>query len=63
MNEHDPIWTATEASNYMQMPQETLQKWRHIGTGPDFLKIGRHVRYRKSAVDRWLDTRSRAQTG
>lgn len=41
------------------VPVETLQAWRSRGTGPAFVKVGRHVRYRRAAVDVWLRERER----
>ena len=32
----------------------TATKWRAKAKGPPFIKIGRLVRYRRSAVDAWL---------
>jgi len=38
----------------------TLEDWRRQGLGPDFITISaRMVRYRREAVDRWLDSRER----
>jgi excisionase family DNA binding protein len=38
----------------------TLWRWRRDGTGPPFAMVGRHVRYRRRDVDRWLDSRTAA---
>lgn len=38
------------------MPVGTLYGWRHRGEGPPGYRVGRHVRYRRSAVDAWLET-------
>ena len=51
------ILTAAQASEYLQIPQETLRRWRSLGTGPRHAKVGRHVRYRRAALDRWLEER------
>jgi predicted DNA-binding transcriptional regulator AlpA len=40
----------------------TLQKDRLRGNGPPYLKIGRLVRYRPSAVQAWLDEHTRQST-
>lgn len=32
----------------------TLADWRLNGTGPDFMRIGKHVRYDPSVVAAWL---------
>ena len=29
----------------------TLERWRAEGRGPQFVRIGRHVRYRKADID------------
>jgi excisionase family DNA binding protein len=51
------VLTATEAAAYLQVPVETLRRWRSLGIGPKFIKAGRHVRYRKVSLDRWLEER------
>jgi phage terminase Nu1 subunit (DNA packaging protein) len=40
----------------------TLEKWRRVGGGPDFVPLGRGrvVRYRPQAVDRWLAAKERS---
>lgn len=53
------VLTATEAAAYLQVPVETLRRWRSVGIGPRHAKVGRHVRYRRAALDRWLDERER----
>ena len=35
----------------------TLQRMRGEGTGPAFLRVGRLIRYRESALDEWLAER------
>ncbi len=42
--------------------KRTLERWRATGCGPEFIKVGHLVRYRQSALDRWLRQRTRAQT-
>ena len=32
----------------------TLERWRQIGIGPDYIRVGRLIRYKQSAIDRWL---------
>lgn len=39
------------------VPVATVRKWRHEGTGPPALKLGRHVRYRPEDVTEWERTR------
>ena len=44
------------------MSVRTLQRMRVEGTGPQFLKIGRLVRYREDDIEAWLDTLRRQST-
>lgn len=44
-----------ELAEYLGIPVATIYQWRHKGTGPRSMKVGRHVRYRHSDVDVWLD--------
>lgn len=39
------------------VPLSTVYRWNHVGEGPTVLHIGRHVRYRPSDVDSWLEER------
>lgn len=40
----------------------TLERWRWIGTGPAFLKIGGRVAYRVEDIDAWETQRLRTRT-
>ena len=37
------------------VPVHTLYRWRHNGDGPAGYRVGRHVRYRREAVEAWLE--------
>ena len=40
----------------------TMQRWRLEGIGPNYVKLGRLVRYRKSDLDRFIDERTHSST-
>ena len=42
--------------------RSTLAKWRHFGVGPQFLRIGSRIAYRRSALDAWLSEQERRST-
>ena len=51
------VLTIGELCNYLKVPKSTLYKLAQEGKIPG-QKVGRHWRFRKQAVDRWLeDTR------
>jgi excisionase family DNA binding protein len=48
------IWlTPEQVSKRLQVPVETLRTWRARGRGPAWVKLGRHIRYDASRLDRW----------
>jgi excisionase family DNA binding protein len=46
-----------ELSELLGVPVGTLANWRSGRTGPPFVKVGRHVRYRPIDVDEWIADR------
>lgn len=52
-----PLATNAEVAEVLGVPEKTLREWRSRGVGPEYLKVGRYVRYRWSAVNAWLATR------
>lgn len=50
----DHLFEPDKAASYIRTPTATLQWWRHMGRGPKYLKVGRRVFYRKSALDEFL---------
>ena len=48
------LMTIDQLSDFTQIPKQTLYRWRSEGVGPPGLRLGRHVRYRRSDVDAWL---------
>jgi excisionase family DNA binding protein len=53
--ELDRLLTIPDLSEMLGVPVDTLYGWRHRGEGRAGYRIGRHVRYRRAAVDAWLD--------
>ncbi len=58
MDEVDPedrlLWPE-QVAEVLGVPVGTLANWRYQGRGPAFVKVGRHVRYRRNDVARWID--------
>ena len=48
------VLTIEELSVYLRIPRSTLYKLVREGKVPS-QKVGRHWRFRKEAIDRWLD--------
>jgi len=54
----DRLLTTNMVAEYLCIQIPALEKWRQLGTGPDYIKVGRVVRYEQSAVDSWLAERT-----
>ena len=55
-----PLFTPPEAPAYIGVTENTLSVWRCVGryTIP-FIKVGKLVRYRRSDLAAWLESRTR----
>ncbi|MBT2401269.1 AlpA family transcriptional regulator [Streptomyces sp. ISL-100] len=51
--------TPDEVAMFLGLPTQTLAQWRYLAKGPRSIKVGRHVRYRWTDVERWLDRNAR----
>ena len=60
------VLTIGELAVYLKIPKSTLYKLVRVGDIPS-QKIGRHWRFRKGAIDNWLEdlpmTKSISKTG
>lgn len=67
MAEADLMYDTKGAARYLggikkPLSERTLQRNRQIGGGPRFIRVGRLIRYRKSDLDAWLESRVRTST-
>ncbi len=55
---NDRLMTRQETADYLKMAKGTLDVWASTKRHDlPYYKVGRNVLYRKSEVDRWLDSR------
>lgn len=45
-------------AKYLDLPVRTIYQWRQRGVGPRGIAVGRHVRYRRTDVEQWLEQQS-----
>ncbi|MEP1206068.1 MAG: helix-turn-helix domain-containing protein [Rhizobiaceae bacterium] len=62
MSDHYKLFDTSEAAKYTNMSASFLAKARVTGETCPYIKIGRRVLYRKSALDAWLDQLTRYNT-
>lgn len=55
----NPLMTSPEAAAYLGVSKNTLNVWRCVGRySIPFIKVGKLVKYRKNALDAFLDRRT-----
>jgi excisionase family DNA binding protein len=62
MSTLDPLLSVQDLAAYLEVPVATLYAWRYRRQGPTGFKVGRHLRYRKSDVDRWISEKVQDET-
>lgn len=53
----DPLFDPASAAHYLDSSTSTLAKQRMRGDGPNYIKMGRSVKYRKSDLDRYIGSK------
>jgi excisionase family DNA binding protein len=56
--DRERLLSPAELGDFLGIPVATLYRWRYHSTGPRGCRVGRHVRYRMSDVQKWLDEQS-----
>jgi excisionase family DNA binding protein len=49
------LLTEAEVAELLRVSERTVRRWRAAGTGPSAVRVGKAVRYRRRAVDDWLE--------
>jgi predicted DNA-binding transcriptional regulator AlpA len=58
----DPLLNQNEAAEILGVSVRTLERHRITGTGPQFCRLGRLVRYRECDLDDWVSRSLRTST-
>ena len=56
------LLTAAQVADRFNVSIRSLERWRSIGYGPRYRKIGRKVGYATSDVEEWLDGKEYGST-
>lgn len=62
LDENEPLLDETEAAAELKTSPKTLRKWRCVGGGPEYVKVGRLVRYTPSGLRKYKRARTRRST-
>lgn len=61
MERTDQLLTVQELAEYLAVPVATLYQWRYRKEGPPGFRVGKHLRYRWSEVETWIEKQLREQ--
>lgn len=53
----DRLLTVEDLAEYLDVPVSTVYAWRYRRQGPPGFRVGRHLRFRWSDVERWIKDR------
>ena len=62
MNEQLVLLTTRQAAKRLGLSPRTLERYRVSGDGPEFVKMGRAVRYMAGKLNEWIEGRTRRST-
>lgn len=47
-----------ELAEYLDVPIRTIYVWGQVGEGPPRMRLGKRIKYRRSDVERWLESKT-----
>jgi excisionase family DNA binding protein len=60
MHDLDRLLSVEELAAYLDIPVATIYAWRYRRQGPPGFRVGRHLRFRREDVERWISERLQA---
>lgn len=57
-----PLLKPRDAAVLLGLGESTLAKLRLTGGGPEFIKLGRSVRYTRESLEKWASRHARSST-
>ncbi len=57
MEHEDRLVNVQELADYLEVSVKTLYAWRYRREGPPAFRVGRHLHYRWSGLQRWIQHR------
>ncbi|MGZ9110959.1 MAG: helix-turn-helix transcriptional regulator [Rhodoplanes sp.] len=62
LDENECLLDENQAAAELRVKPTTLRKWRCVGGGPEYVKVGRLARYQPSALRKYKRARTRRST-
>jgi predicted DNA-binding transcriptional regulator AlpA len=58
----EALLTGREAAEFLRLSERTMERYRTAGTGPQYIAMGRAIRYRRRDVLAWIERSARQST-
>lgn len=58
----DVLLRVGQAADLLCVSASTLNKWRVVGGGPEFLKLGRRILYRRDTLEKFISSKAKPHT-
>ena len=52
------LHTEAETAKILRVSERTLQRWRELGVGPAFTRLGRRIVYSRKAIEEFIARRT-----
>ena len=60
MTDLEPLLSAQDLADFLDVPIATIYAWRYRHEGPPGFRVGWHLRYRRNDVEQWIRNRLKA---
>ncbi len=61
MDRNDRLIGIDELAEYLEVPKATVYGWRNRRVGPPGFRVGKHVRFRWTDIERWIEDQLRKE--
>jgi len=52
---NDPLLSVEQLADMLGVPARTIHAWRYRRKAPPGIRLGKHLRFRRSDVEQWID--------
>jgi excisionase family DNA binding protein len=59
MSDLPQLMSPSEVADWLRVSISTVYHWGQTGSGPVSFRVGKHLRYRREDVERWLADQGR----
>ena len=50
----EELLTPEQVGRALRVPRSSLYRWHRLGEGPPVIRVGKHLRYPRVGLEKWL---------